>query len=177
MNIIKRKEAIAQGLGRYFTGKPCVNGHISERIAMKGTCVQCNRERLARDWREGKRWSQQDGSRSTEAVRKWTANNPEKKAEKNRKWRIENRAEHNAHAAKRRAAKTQRTPAWADHEEIGMWYGVAEVLSRGGVEFHVDHIVPLQGQEVCGLHSHDNLQVLPWFENLRKSAKLREKNA
>ena len=98
------------------------------------------------------------------------------KAKKNQDWRTSNRSEVNAHSAKRRAAKLQRTPLWADKEQIGMWYSVAEVLSRGGVSFHVDHVLPLQGKVVCGFHSHDNLQVLPWFENLRKSAKLKDKN-
>ena len=119
---------------------------------------------------------QQDKSRATEAIRKWAKNNPEKRSIKNKKWRDENRAAHNTHAANRRAIKLQRTPAWADKEQIKMWYEVAQVLSKTGVVFHVDHIAPLQGKEVCGFHSHENMQVIPWHENLRKHAKLKEKN-
>ena len=161
MKAIKRKDALAQGLVRYFTGKPCKKGHVDERTSVKGMCCQCQRDTAAARWRSGSSWVQQDKSRSTEAVRKW---------------RTSKRSEVNAHSAKRRAAKRQRTPLWADKEQIGMWYSVAEVLSRGGVSFHVDHVLPLQGKVVCGFHSHDNLQVLPWFENLRKSAKLKDKN-
>jgi len=171
-----RKEALARGAVRYFTGKPCVNGHIDERTAIKGMCCQCQRETAAERWRLGSSWVQQDKSRATEAARKWTANHATQKAKKNKDWRTNNRSEVNAHAAKRRAAKIQRTPSWADMEQISMWYEVASVLSRGGVMFHVDHIVPLQGKTVCGFHSHDNMQILPWHENLKKHAKLKEKN-
>ena len=177
MEIITRKEALKRKLVRYFTGKPCVRGHISERTAIKGMCCQCQRETMSKWWKEGKSWLQQDKSRATEAVRKWAKNNPEKKAIKNKKWRNENRTAHNIHAANRRAIKLQRTPGWADKEQIKMWYEVAQVLSKTGVVFHVDHIVPLQGKEVCGFHSHENMQVIPWHENLRKHAKLKEKNA
>lgn len=45
MKIISRKEAIANGLPRYFTGKPCKNGHISERVTNKCDCVECNNMR------------------------------------------------------------------------------------------------------------------------------------
>jgi hypothetical protein len=49
-----------------------------------------------------------------------------------------------------------------------MWYEVAEVLSRSGVKFEVDHIVPIKGELVCGLHTHDNMQILTKAENVRK---------
>ena len=176
MNIISRKEALRLGFVRYFTGKPCVNGHIDERTSIKGMCCQCQRETMHRLWKAGETWSQQDKTRATEAIRRWTKNNPEKKAQKNKIWRVSNKAAINAHAAKRRSLKLQRTPAWANKTEIAMWYEVAEVLSKTGLQFHVDHIVPLQGKEVCGFHSHDNLQILPWHENLKKHAKLKEKN-
>jgi hypothetical protein len=45
MNITSRKDALAQGLARYFTGKPCKHGHTGERHTVNGLCVQCNRER------------------------------------------------------------------------------------------------------------------------------------
>lgn len=47
MNLLSRQEAIASGLKRYFTGVPCRNGHIAERYALKSSCVECERERLA----------------------------------------------------------------------------------------------------------------------------------
>ena len=42
MEVISRKEAKARGLKRYFTGKPCKHGHVSERYTGSGACVECN---------------------------------------------------------------------------------------------------------------------------------------
>jgi len=64
-----------------------------------------------------------------------------------------------------RAAKKQATPAWADQDAINFWY---ECCPAG---CEVDHIVPLQGGNVCGLHVETNLQWLPIKENRLKSNK------
>ena len=53
-----------------------------------------------------------------------------------------------------------------DHERIKAIY--REAAAREG-EWHVDHIIPLRGKLVCGLHVPDNLQILPGAENRRKS--------
>lgn len=45
--IIFRKDAIAQGLSKYFTGKPCSNGHLAERYTTSGTCEGCIRKSTA----------------------------------------------------------------------------------------------------------------------------------
>lgn len=53
-----RKEASALGEPRYFTGKPCKNGHISERNTKSGHCMDCNRmwdKTLVRDWKSKNR--------------------------------------------------------------------------------------------------------------------------
>jgi hypothetical protein len=78
----------------------------------------------------------------------------------------------NARAAKRRAMQLRLTPSWADKQEIEMWYELAAVLSKSGVAFEVDHIVPLQGKLAWGFHSQDNLQVLPAHLNRSKGATL-----
>ena len=71
---------------------------------------------------------------------------------------------------KRRAAKLQRTPPWADMSAIAEFYVEAKRLEElTGIQFHVDHIVPLQGELVSGLHVPANLQLLPAHENLSKS--------
>ena len=69
-----------------------------------------------------------------------------------------------AACARRRAAKLNATPAWADRQAIAAVY--AEAAAKG---MHVDHIVPLKSKLVCGLHVPWNLQVLPGPENIRKS--------
>lgn len=74
---------------------------------------------------------------------------------------------------KRDAAKLNATPAWADKVAIEYVYYAAKVLKDVyKTDWHVDHIVPLKGKTVCGLHVHNNLQLLAPLDNLRKSNKL-----
>lgn len=63
---------------------------------------------------------------------------------------------------KRYVAKLQRTAPWADLAEIALFY---ENCPKG---YHVDHIVPLRGELVSGLHVIENLQYLPASENCSK---------
>lgn len=53
MELIDRKTAIDLGLQRYFTGKPCVKGHIAERKVGNGCCTECSKI-LTKEWRENK---------------------------------------------------------------------------------------------------------------------------
>jgi hypothetical protein len=55
------------------------------------------------------------------------------------------------------------TPAWADLDKI------SEIYKNRPEGYHVDHIVPLNGKNVCGLHVEYNLQYLTEFENLSKN--------
>lgn len=75
-------------------------------------------------------------------------------------------------ANKRRAAKLKATPKWADLDEIGYIYEMSVKINiLTGVEFHVDHEIPLQGKNVCGLHVADNLRIIEAKENLSKGNK------
>lgn len=83
-----------------------------------------------------------------------------------------NRGKVNSIAAKRRASKKDRTPSWLtkDHlTQIEELYWLAKDLKAvSGEEYHVDHIVPLQGNNVSGLHVPWNLQILPRDLNISK---------
>jgi hypothetical protein len=78
-------------------------------------------------------------------------------------------AKDHAKTAGRRAARQQRTPPWSDPVAIRAFYD--EALSRSymtGIKHHVDHIVPLRGRLVSGLHVAANLQVITASENMSK---------
>ena len=64
------------------------------------------------------------------------------------------------------------TPAWADESEMRMSYELSDVLSRGGVRFHVDHIVPIRGKSASGLHVQSNMRVIPGYLNRQKGNRL-----
>jgi hypothetical protein len=90
----------------------------------------------------------------------------------NNAYRKENLDRHAAKETKRRAAKINRTPAWLtedDHWMIGQAYELAATRTKMfGFSWHVDHILPLQGKLVSGLHTPYNLQVIPGVENMQK---------
>lgn len=72
---------------------------------------------------------------------------------------------HRMASATRRAALLRRTPKWADLSEI------KEIYDKCPLGYHVDHIIPLQGEKVSGLHVHNNLQYLTPKENSAKKNK------
>jgi hypothetical protein len=90
-------------------------------------------------------------------------------------WKKNNKGRVNAATARRHAAKVSATPAWLtadDHWWMEEVYDLASLRTAyTGIAWHVDHIIPLQGNTVCGLHVPSNLQVIPAAFNCSKSNK------
>jgi len=167
VKIVRRQEAVNQGLLRYFTGKPCKYGHVVERLVSTNTCLECHRHRSRKRVLSGA---------SAKAVSRYYKRNKEAlniqsqlyykkhKTVLNKKAAI--RDGERGYSANRRAAKLQAMPKWADKNAIRLVY------ANRPDGYHVDHIVPLIGKNVCGLHIAENLQYLSARDNLRKSNRL-----
>jgi len=181
---MERAAALAAGVTTYFTGRPCVHGHVSERMTCSGQCLECNKIRLRRYAVEKKevvrgysaKNYQKHAEKKRQAARVYREQNPEKVKSAVKKW-----AENNPHKISliqrtKYAAKLQRTPQWLteeDYSRIEDCYKTAKQLEKTfGAKLDVDHIVPLLGRNVCGLHVPWNLMILSATENRRKSNRL-----
>lgn len=105
----------------------------------------------------------------------YQANAEDRKA-KQRLWSKTNRGTANALAKRYKLKKVNATPKWLSESQllhIKCKYQLAAMLNIHGVEaWHVDHIVPIRGKDVCGLHVPWNLRVIPAKENMTKGNKL-----
>ena len=102
----------------------------------------------------------------------WRDADPARAKALTKAWFAINRHKYTAYHANRRANAALATPPWVDWKAIDKVYYLAKKLTRKtGIEHQVDHIVPLNGETVCGLHVHYNLQVLTKAENIAKSNK------
>ena len=147
---------------------------------------------MARDLENAKRlkkeWYERNKELTKKRARARDLANPEQAAARKAKWRKENLQQHNAinrewfannkdkraaYQGKRKAAQLQRTPKWLTESDLRMIeakYSLAAMLTREtGVPHHVDHIIPLQGKKVSGLHVFSNLRVIPGTDNVKKS--------
>jgi len=90
-----------------------------------------------------------------------------------------NKHKYMAKYAKRRAKKLKATPHWLTKEQLLLIENIYEQAKKlekeTGIKYHVDHIIPLQGENVCGLHVPWNLQILTAKENLSKNNKVMDK--
>jgi 5-methylcytosine-specific restriction endonuclease McrA len=184
-----RAEAKATGAKYYFTGEPCKHGHIAPRKT-KGVCVDCmklewqrgneNRAEYFAEYNKseaGQKAKQRYYEANKEAViaaaqaRPHEAKNAYKKRHKSA-----NPDYYRSLVNFRRRRFRDATPKWLTAEDkmaIRMHYRLAIELSRRlGVPHAVDHIVPLQGENVCGLHVPWNMEVITQEKNLKKSNKL-----
>ena len=141
-----------------------------------------NQKRLAREWyarnkelakERAKTWALANPEKRKESVDKWRNNNLDQHNATNRNWNANNKPVKAALEGKRRAAQLQRTPKWLTESDLRMIeakYSLAAMLTREtGIIHHVDHIIPLQGKKVSGLHVFFNLRVIPGADNIKKS--------
>jgi hypothetical protein len=141
----------------YFTGKPCKNGHIAPRLKSNRCCKECAYEKRAK-------------YEKSEAYVSWKAENKKKVASN---WQKRNKGSVNANTRRYQASKLQRTPKWLsefDLLKMKCLYQVAAMRTKeSGEDWHVDHVIPLQGKTVSGLHVPWNLTVIRGCDNLQKS--------
>lgn len=132
-------------------------------------CKDCNSARSSK-------WGKSNPVRKKAQQDKWIQNNPEKNRAFKRKWSLANRSSNTARVRKRRAKQLNATPPWLTKEDILYMQDLYEIAAAfklyTGQEYHVDHILPLQGKTVCGLHCPANLRIITSSENLSKGNKL-----
>lgn len=97
----------------------------------------------------------------------WTKKNKDKKLEICKKSYRKNRKQSFVNAANRRARLLLAMPKWLTEEHKAQLRIIYKNRPDG---YHVDHIVPLKGKIVCGLHVPWNLQYLPATENFSKGS-------
>lgn len=178
--VISAKDAKSQGLLRYHTGKPCKHGHVDDRLVSNGTCCECNKLKVLK-------WQQENPDKTKRNHDAWVQRNPGVAAKRANDWYNANIDRHREqvkkyHASKphfrallsskARASQLQRTPSWLTEDDwwmIDQIYQLAQLRTAAtSVEWHVDHIIPLRGKTVSGLHVPANLRVIPAKLNLKK---------
>lgn len=176
MEIISRKDAIAKGLTRYFTGKPCKYGNIairytSNKMCRCEVCAGKHKQRVknSREASNGE-YEKKQKMYQTEYYQK----NIHKRRASTKEWSIKNPERSKSLNKKKGAIRRQRTNNLIDSPELmslcmhEAQIQCQEMSERFGGVFHIDHKIPLKAKEVSGLHCVANLQVLPAYMNYAK---------
>ena len=155
--VTTRKEAKSQNLSHYFTGNPCKHGHVVKRTTNDGVCVSCAVQ-------HSRNWQKKNPALHTLIQDKFKENNPKYESV----WRKKYPESAARKSLLRRTSEQQRTPAWMTEEDKKAIKFFYECRPAG---CHVDHIAPLNGESVSGLHVPQNLQWLPADVNIAKGNK------
>ena len=166
-------------LTEFYTSKTHASGYASfckscESLRCKAKDAKYRERRLAK----AQQWRDENRDVYNSAIARWRVNHPEWTKEYFKNHRETNRDIYNERYARRDASKKQRTPSWLSKEDViamRVEYALAAWCSKVmGEPYHVDHIIPLNGKQVSGLHVPCNLRVIPANANQRKSNKLLE---
>ena len=151
--LISLKDAIDKGLTKYFTGKPCKNGHVSERYVKRGRCVEC-------DKKVSSEWKKNHPESNRKKAKRWRDNNPEKTKEINYKsylkclkdnteYKLAHNLRRRLYAAIRKNYKTGSAvrDMGCSVEEFKLYlenkFEIGMSWENYGKEWQIDHIIPL----------------------------------
>ena len=179
-----RKEAQAAGVKFYFTGELCVRGHIALRKT-KGSCLECVKEDWAVDNERRKEKPKTEAAKAAgkryyeknrqTVIARAAARPTEEKRRLQAEYKNRNVDVVRADTSVRKRRHREATPRWltpSERLQMRELYVQARKMTELTRErYVVDHIVPLRGESVCGLHVPWNLRVITQDENLKKSNK------
>ena len=177
-----RKEAQATGATHYFTGIPCKHGHIAPRET-KGNCTECrkvewqasnDKRKLSPKSEASKAAGKRYYRRNTELVKaKAMARPAEKQRQYKKKYKKANPELYKALVNSRRRRLKDCTPACQtaeDRRAIREIYAAALRIKKiTGINYEVDHQIPILCDNVCGLHVPWNLEIMTESQNQAKS--------
>ncbi len=199
MEIITKKDAVAAGLKHYFTGNPCVRGHLSLRPVKGGACIECqklirakwvenNKAKSREIWREYRlrhieRFRENDRAKHKETyhltkekkqsqARKRYAANPEKYAQAARAWVAENREKAREYQRNRRAKKAmaEGRHTAADIDRLLNFQREKCATCRRSIKLRKFHVDHIVAVANGGSNWPQNLQLLCKTCNLKKGA-------
>jgi hypothetical protein len=149
---------------------------VEYRAKNREKCAEIIKAWSAKNPEKVREYARKTKLKNAETIRmkgvRYRLENPEKRKQTTRNWRQNNKHLVAAAQQRRHAAELKRTPGWLSDDEhwvMQQAYEIAAVRTKlFGFSWHVDHIIPLQGRRVSGLHVPLNLQVIPGVENMRK---------
>lgn len=181
MEVISKQDAKDLGLKKFFTGLECSKGHVAERYVASRMCVICasshntaeGRKELAKEYRANNQEKVKKYRESKIDDRKdWLANNKDRLSLYKKTFRQRHPDKVMASNAKRRSTKQMRDAGWdvefTDFVATEAYHLCGLRRDVTGYAWHVDHVIPLNGKRVSGLHVWNNLAVIPASQNMSK---------
>lgn len=134
--------------------------------------AEANKEKIDKKSRETKAINSE---KITAYAKEYYRKNSGKRLENSKKWYQENsgtdslKIKIRLKSSTRRVAKLNADVSWSSKSKIKEFYDLAHAeTKKTGIQHEVDHIIPLQGKLVCGLHVEFNLQILTRSQNASK---------
>ena len=156
----------------------------SRKDGLASYCRKCTKIKTVIRYRDNPEYNKiyyaKNKERIKRDVKKWANLHLDKVRKIKSKWKKNNKAYTLAETRKRQALKTKAMPKWLTKDQLkeiaNMYKRAKELEKTTGLKYHVDHIIPLKGKDVCGLHTPWNLQILTAEENIKKSNKVIKEN-
>ena len=147
------------------------NKNKSQKDGLQNYCKPCgrssNRDAYAKNSQKicskTSKYKKINADKVKESNNRYYETNKTKVLKKSSEWAKNNREKCNLNLMKRIAQQKQAVASWFETEKVALVYKKAKEWG-----FAVDHIVPLQGKNVCGLHCWANLQLLDQSLNSAK---------